>query len=86
MVAAYGTDPTIPNTSAGPDALAPLMATGKVEFSYQSTAIETWLKLDCNSRPDRLAVANVMKTLPGVIATYIRGGQPLPAHFGRAIT
>ena len=35
---------TIPNTSAGPDALAPLMATGNVDFSYQSTAIETWLK------------------------------------------
>ena len=34
-----------PNTANGPAALAPLMATGKVEFSYQSTAIESWLKM-----------------------------------------
>ena len=35
---------TVPNTADGPAALKPLMATGKIEFSYQSTAIESWLK------------------------------------------
>ena len=34
----------VPNTAAGPSALKPLMATGLVDFSYQSTAIQTWLK------------------------------------------
>jgi len=66
--------PMTPNTSAGPDALAPLMATGKVEFSYQSTSIQSWLKMGNRSWGDRLAVARVMKALPGVIATYVRHG------------
>ena len=67
--------PMTPNTSAGPDALAPLMATGKVEFSYQSTSIQSWLKMGNRSWGDRLAVARVMKALPGVIATYVRHGS-----------
>ncbi|MCX6363803.1 MAG: alkaline phosphatase family protein [Actinobacteria bacterium] len=70
----YGTDPKVPNTSAGSPALKPLMDTGKVEFSYQSTAIETWLKADTSSGEMR-DVAAVMETLPGVIATYIRNGD-----------
>ena len=65
----------VPNVSAGPDALQPLMDTGKVEFSYQSTAIESWLKMDSRKWGDKLAVARVMKTLPGVIATYVRSGD-----------
>jgi len=60
-------------TSAGSPALAPLMATGNVEFSYQSTAIETWLINRNWSK--RLAAARVMKTLPGVIATYVKSGN-----------
>ena len=32
------------STTPGPAALQPLIATGNVDFSYQSTAIETWLK------------------------------------------
>ncbi len=71
----YGTDLTIPNTTDGPDALQPLMDTGKVEFSYQSTAIESWLKLDSRTWADKFAVARTMKTLPGVIATYVRSGD-----------
>ena len=34
----------VPNTPTVRTALQPLMATGNVDFSYQSTAIETWLK------------------------------------------
>jgi hypothetical protein len=62
-------------TTAGPEALKPLMDTGKVEFSYQSTAIESWLKLDSRSWADKLSVARTMKALPGVIATFIRRGD-----------
>ena len=70
----------MPNTSNGPAALKPLMDTGKVEFSYQSTAIESWLKMDSRTWADRLSVARVMKTLPGVIATYIRRGDHYVLH------
>ena len=72
---AYGADPLVPNTSNGPDALAPLMATGKVEFSYQSTSIQSWLKMGNRTWADKLAVARAMKALPGVIATYVRHGD-----------
>jgi arylsulfatase A-like enzyme len=54
-------------------ALAPLLATGNVAFSYQSTAIETWLKDRSPAR--QLEGAQAMRTLPGVIATYIRQGD-----------
>ncbi len=58
------------NTSTGPASLKPLMDTGNVEFSYQSVAIETWLK-DW-SWDKKAAAADVMGTLPGVIATYVK--------------
>jgi hypothetical protein len=57
-----------PSTTAGPDALQPLMATGNVDFSYQSTAIESWLK--DTSAAKKAEAASIMGTLPGVIATY----------------
>lgn len=54
-------------------ALLPLNATGNVQFSYQSSAIETWL---IDSSPAQLtAEAAVMKTIPGVIASYYRSGD-----------
>ena len=62
------------SSSTGSPALKPLMDTGKVEFSYQSTAIETWLKGDPTGA-DKRAVAAVMETLPGVIATYTLNGD-----------
>jgi len=65
---------SVESTSAGPPALKPLMDTGKVAFSYQSTAIETWLKGDPTGA-DKREVAAVMETLPGVIATYILNGD-----------
>jgi arylsulfatase A-like enzyme len=54
-------------------ALKPLLDTGNVQFSYQSTGIETWLIDD--SRSKKREAANVMKTLPGVIASYYRAGD-----------
>jgi Sulfatase/Type I phosphodiesterase / nucleotide pyrophosphatase len=54
-------------------ALAPLIATGNVAFSYQSTAIETWLTDRSPAKKQEAALA--MRTLPGVIATYIREGS-----------
>jgi hypothetical protein len=69
----YGADPMVPNISPGSAALTPLMDTGNVKFSYQSTAIETWL-ID-RSWGKKLAAARVMRTLPGVIATYVKCGD-----------
>jgi hypothetical protein len=70
----YSTAPTPPpkpiNTNPGPMALEPLMATGNVDFSYQSVAIETWL--EDYSWCKKVAAAKVMATLPGVIATYVK--------------
>jgi hypothetical protein len=54
-------------------ALAPLIATGNVQFSYQSTAIETWLVE--NSQSKKLEAAKIMETLPDVIASYYRHGD-----------
>ena len=54
-------------------ALAPLIATGNVQFSYQSTGIETWLK--DHSKARKVQAAAIMKTLPGVIASYYRTGD-----------
>ncbi len=62
------------SSSTGSPALKPLMDTGKVQFSYQSTAIETWLKGDPRGADER-EVAAVMETLPGVIATYVKNGD-----------
>lgn len=54
-------------------ALSPLLATGNVVFTYQSTAIETWLTDQSAAKKHEAALA--MRTLPGVIATYIRDGD-----------
>jgi hypothetical protein len=53
--------------------LGPLNATGNVAYSYQSTAIETWL-ID-RSWAKKAETAQVMKGMPGVIATYVRWGD-----------
>ena len=49
-------------------ALAPLLATGNVRFSYQDSAVRTWLT-DTSEAKKREA-AKVMATLPDVIASY----------------
>ncbi len=59
-----------PSTSPGSATLQPLLATGNVLFSYQSTAMETWL-ID-QSWKMKVAAAKVMAKLPGVIATYVK--------------
>lgn len=48
--------------------LAPLIATGNVRFSYQDSAIRTWLT--DTSRAAKREAAGVMATLPDVIASY----------------
>lgn len=53
-------------------ALLPLNATGNLQMSYQSTSIQAWL-LD-HSLPKLKESAAVMRTLPGVTATYYRQG------------
>ena len=69
----YGPDskPTVYNAPS--PAIQPLVATGNVAFSYQSTSIQTWLK-DVSS-PKRSEALKAMRRLPGVIATYWRKGD-----------
>jgi hypothetical protein len=54
-------------------ALKPLNDTGNIAYSYQSTAIEAWL-ID-QSWSKKMEAAAVMKTMPSVIATYVRWGD-----------
>jgi arylsulfatase A-like enzyme len=53
--------------------LQPLVDLANVAFSYQSTGIETWL-ID-QSWSKKIEAAKAMRTLPGVVATYIRNGN-----------
>jgi arylsulfatase A-like enzyme len=53
--------------------LKQLVDTGNLQFSYQSTMIEAWLK--DNSAEKKLAAAKIMRNLPGVAATYLRDGD-----------
>ena len=53
--------------------LAPLLATNNVRFTYQDSAIRTWLT-DTSDAAKRSA-ADVMATLPDVIATYRLDGR-----------
>jgi hypothetical protein len=53
--------------------LAPLIATGNVRFSYQDSAIRTWLTDTAGAAKKR--AAKVMATLPDVIATYRLDGR-----------
>jgi hypothetical protein len=53
--------------------LAPLIATGNVRFSYQDSAIRTWLT--DTSAAAKTSAAKVMATLPDVIATYRLDGR-----------
>jgi len=62
----YYNDPAHPVVPA----LKPLWNTGNVEFTYSSTAIEAWLT--DFSMPQKQAEAAVMRTTPGVIATYVK--------------
>jgi hypothetical protein len=53
--------------------LQPLLDTGNVRFTYQDSAIRTWLT-DTSDEAKR-AAAKVMATLPDVIATYRLDGR-----------
>jgi hypothetical protein len=53
--------------------LGPLNATGNVAYSYQSTAIETWL-ID-RTWAKKVEAAAAMKKMPDVIATYVKWGD-----------
>ncbi len=65
--------PSDPLYNTPSPALQPLIDTGNVQFSYQSTAIETWL-LDRSTAKKREGAAAILE-LPGVIASYWRDGS-----------
>jgi hypothetical protein len=53
--------------------IAPLLATGNVDFNYGDGHVATWLK---DTSPARLAeAAAAMRSLPDVIAAYVRSGD-----------
>ena len=54
-------------------ALAPLLATGNVDFSYQDGHVATWLHDRSPAALDQAAAA--MRRLPDVIASYVRVGD-----------
>jgi hypothetical protein len=64
-----GTDYNDPAHPVVP-ALQPLVDTGNLSFMYSSTAIETWLT--DFSMDKKKAMAMVMRSVPGVIATYVK--------------
>ncbi|HWC71947.1 MAG TPA: alkaline phosphatase family protein [Actinomycetota bacterium] len=64
--------PSNPLYNTPSPALLPLDATDNVDFTYASTAIETWL-VD-HSEPKMKETAGVMLTLPEVTASYWRDG------------
>ncbi|HST85310.1 MAG TPA: alkaline phosphatase family protein [Kineosporiaceae bacterium] len=69
----YGPD-SKPSTYDNPSpALQPLLAGGNVQFSYQSTSIQAWLKDTSSTRVAESTAS--MTTIPGVIATYRRAGD-----------
>jgi hypothetical protein len=53
--------------------LQPLNDTGNIAYSYQSTAIEAWLINQSWSK--KMEAAAVVRTMPSVIATYVRWGD-----------
>ena len=71
--------------------LAPLIATGNVRFTYQDSAIRTWLT--DTSVAAKTEAARVMATLPDVIASYRLDGSryrlvkanPLSMTFGEGL-
>jgi hypothetical protein len=68
----YGADGDESYLSPQP-ALAPLVATGNVDFSYQDGHIATWLG---DRSPGKLAeAAAAIRSMPDVIASYVRDGD-----------
>jgi arylsulfatase A-like enzyme len=61
-----------------------LGADGNLQFSYQSTALESWL-ID-HSRAKKKVGAATMLRMPGVIASYWRDGDHFVLHGTRTMT
>lgn len=64
--------------------LQPLIDTGNVDFSYQSTAVETWL--EDHSVPKMKEGAAAMLQVPGVIASYWHDGNTFRLYGQNAMT
>jgi arylsulfatase A-like enzyme len=64
--------------------LQPLIATGNVDFSYQSTAVETWLVDHSVAKMKEGAAA--MLQVPGVIASYWHDGDTFRLFGQNAMT
>jgi hypothetical protein len=76
-----GSAATAPDTvtySRPSPAVKRLNADGNLQFSYQSTAIESWL-IDHSAAKKRVG-ARIMLRMPGVIASYWRRGEHFVLH------
>jgi hypothetical protein len=69
----YGATPTTGSFLSPSAALKPLIDGGNVRFSYQDSAIRTWLT--DTSEDAKTDAAELMATLPDVIATYALDGD-----------
>jgi arylsulfatase A-like enzyme len=82
-----GSEAGAPDTETYSDPSNPikrLNADGNVQFSYQSTAIESWL-INHSTAKKQAGAANMLK-LPGVIASYWRQGDHFVLHGTRSMT
>ena len=83
-----GSAPTVPDfvTYSNPsDAVRDILnADGNVQFSYQSTAIESWL-IDHSASKKRVG-ARTMLRMPGVIASYWHDGNRFRLYGTNAMT
>jgi hypothetical protein len=66
-------------------AIQELNADGNLQFSYQSSAIESWL-LDNTTVAKKKAGAKTMLKLPGVTASYWKHGDHFVLHGTKAMT
>jgi hypothetical protein len=53
--------------------LQPLLLTGNVQFNYQSTSIQSWLRDTSDAKKEQ--AAEIMLSLPGVTASYVKDGD-----------
>ena len=77
-------DPDKVTYSDPSDPIKQLNADGNVQFSYQSTAIESWL-INHSVAKKKVGAANMLK-MPGVIASYWRDGGHFVLHGSNTMT
>lgn len=69
----YGATVNSENYNKPAPVLKPLLDTDNIQFIFASTCVATWLK---DPAPEKKrAMAQLMRSMPGVVATYVRNGD-----------